>query len=249
MDLSLNLNGKKILVTGGSRGIGEGIVKRLASLGATVAFTYTSRPEAAEEVLKSLPGSAHFHLKMDVKSQESVQEGVTQAIERLGGLDGLVNNAGITKDQLLLRMSEQDFKEVVDTNLTGTFFCAKAVLKPMMKARQGSIVNLSSVVAQMGNPGQANYVASKAGIEGFTRSLALEIASRNIRVNAVAPGFIATDMTDKLTPEQKEAISKNIPLGTLGEPKDIADAVAFLLSDMSRYITGQVLQVNGGLYL
>lgn len=245
----MNLDGKKFLVTGGSRGIGQGIVSRLAELGAQVAFTYTSRPDAAEEVLKSLPGSGHFHLKMDVRSSASINESVSQALERLGGLDGLVNNAGITKDQLLLRMSEEDFRDVIETNLMGSVFCAKAVLKPLMKQRGGSIVNLSSVVAQMGNPGQANYVSSKAGIEGFTRSLALEIASRNIRVNAVAPGFIATDMTEKLSDDQKEAISKNIPLGTLGAPKDIADAVAFLLSDMSRYITGQVLQVNGGLYL
>lgn len=245
----MNLNGKKFLVTGGSRGIGQGIVSRLAELGAQVAFTYTSRPDAAEEVLKSLPGSGHFHLKMDVRSSASINEGVAQALERLGGLDGLVNNAGITKDQLLLRMGEEDFREVIETNLMGAVFCSKAVLKPLMKQRGGSIVNLSSVVAQMGNPGQANYVSSKAGLEGFTRSLALEIASRNIRVNAVAPGFIATDMTDKLSDDQKEVITKNIPLGTLGAPEDVADAVAFLLSDMSRYITGQVLQVNGGLYL
>ncbi len=245
----MNLDGKKVLVTGGSRGIGEGIVFRLAELGARVAFTYTSRPDSAERVLNSLPGDGHFHIKLDVRSMDSINEGVSEALERLGGLDSLVNNAGITKDQLLLRMSDQDFREVIETNLMGAVFCAKAVLKPMMKQRSGSIVNLSSVVAQMGNPGQANYVSSKAGLEGFTRSLALEIASRNIRVNAVAPGFIATDMTDKLTDDQKNAISKNIPLGDLGQPKDVADAVAFLVSDMSRYITGQVLQVNGGLYL
>jgi|FLYM01.1.fsa_nt_gi 3-oxoacyl-[acyl-carrier protein] reductase len=245
----MDLKGKKFLVTGGSRGIGQGIVERLAELGGVVAFTYTSRPDAAEEVLKGLKGQGHFHLKMDVKSQESINEGVSQALEKLGGIDGLVNNAGITKDQLLLRMSADDFREVIETNLMGSVFCSKAVLKPMMKQRMGSIVNLSSVVAQMGNPGQANYVASKAGLEGFTRSLALEIASRNIRVNAVAPGFIATDMTEKLNDDQKSTITSNIPLGTLGKPKDVADAVAFLLSDSSAYITGQVLQVNGGLYL
>lgn len=245
----MNLTGKKFLVTGGSRGIGHGIVATLAGHGAQVAFTYTSRPEAAEDVLKSLPGSGHFHLAMDVRSSESVQAGVNQALEKLGGLDGLVNNAGITKDQLLIRMGEEDLKDVIETNLLGAIYCSKAVLKSMMKQRSGSIVNLSSVVAQMGNPGQANYVASKAGLEGFTRSLALEVASRHIRVNAVAPGFIETDMTKKLSEDQKQAIVQNIPLGTLGQPEDVAHAVAYLLSDMSHYITGQVLQVNGGLYL
>lgn len=245
----MNLEGKKFLVTGGSRGIGQGIVQNLSQMGAQVAFTYTSRPDAAEEVLKSLSGSGHFHLKMDVRSQESITGGMAQVFERFGGLDGLVNNAGITKDQLLLRMNEQDIKDVLETNLVGSILCSKAVLKPMMKQRSGSIVNLSSVVAQMGNPGQANYVASKAGLEGFTRSLALEVASRNIRVNAIAPGFIATDMTDKLAEDQQKAITERVPLGSLGAPKDIADATAFFLSDMSRYITGQVLQVNGGLYL
>ncbi|NCN40988.1 3-oxoacyl-[acyl-carrier-protein] reductase [bacterium] len=245
----MNLADKKVLVTGGSRGIGRGIVEELAQHGARVAFTYTSNPAPAEELVKSLSGEGHLAVKMDVRSQDSVSAGMAQVLESFGGLDGLVNNAGITKDQLVMRMSEEDFKEVIDTNLLGTFLCSKAVLKPMMKQRSGSIVNLSSVVAQMGNPGQANYVASKAGIEGLTRSMALEIASRKIRVNAVAPGFIATDMTEKLTQDQKDRIISNIPLASLGEPKDIAGAVAYLLSDMSRYITGQVLQVNGGLYL
>lgn len=245
----MDLKGKKILVTGGSRGIGAGVVQRLSELGATVAFTYASRSDAAESVLRTLKGSGHFHLKMDVKDSSSIQAGISQVLETFGELHGLVNNAGITKDQLLLRMKDEDLDEVLTTNLRGSILCAKAVLKPMIKQRNGSIVNISSVVGAMGNPGQSNYVASKAGIEGFSRALALEVASRNVRVNAVAPGFIATDMTENMTEDQKKAISERIPMGKMGSSDDIANSVAFLLSDMSQYITGQVLHVNGGLYL
>ncbi len=245
----MTLKGQKVLVTGGSRGIGAGIASHLAEQGARVAITYAHRSEAAEAVVKGLPGEGHFHLKMDVSDPESVETGVNQALETLGGLDGLVNNAGVTADQLLLRMKIEDFDRVVQTNLRGAFLCSKAVLKPMIKARKGSIVNLSSVIAQMGNPGQANYAASKGGLEAMTRSMAIELSSRKIRLNCVAPGFIATEMTDSLEEKQQEAILQRIPLGRMGTTNDIAAGVAFLLSDKSSYITGQVIQINGGLYM
>jgi 3-oxoacyl-[acyl-carrier protein] reductase len=184
-----------------------------------------------------------------VTNPKSVQEGFEKIVNAFGQLDGLVNNAGITRDQLLMRMKDEDFEAVLNTNLKGSFLCTREVMRPMLKARSGSIVNISSVVGQMGNPGQSNYCASKAGLEGFTRSVALEVASRGIRVNAVAPGFIVTDMTEALDEKQKEAIQSKIPLQTLGSVGDVASAVAFLLSDQSTYITGQVLQVNGGLYM
>ena len=169
--------------------------------------------------------------------------------EKFGGLDALVNNAGVTRDQLLMRMKEEDFDTVVATNLRGAFLCCKAVMRPMLKARGGAIVNVSSVIGQMGNAGQSNYAASKAGLEGFTRSVALEVGSRGIRVNAVAPGYIVTDMTDALDEKQRGAVESRIPLERLGTVDDVAAATAFLISDESRYITGQVLQVNGGLYM
>lgn len=245
----MNLKDHKILVTGGSRGIGAGIARYLASQGARVAITYASRSDSAEEVIGQLPGDGHFHFKMDVSDEGSVAAGISQALETFGGLDGLVNNAGITADQLLLRMKTEDFDRVVQTNLRGAFLCSKAVLKPMMKARKGSIVNLSSVIAQMGNPGQANYAASKGGLEAMTRSMAMELSSRHIRLNCVAPGFIATEMTDSMEEKQQEAILQRIPLGRMGTADDIAAGVAFLLSDNSAYITGQVIQINGGLYM
>lgn len=245
----LDVKAKKILVTGASRGIGAGIAKFLAQNGAQVAITYSSRPDAAEATLKEMPGDGHMCVQMNVADAASVQTAFADVMAKFERIDGVVNNAGITKDQLLLRMKDEEFDSVVQTNLRGTFLCTKAALKPMLKARAGSIVNISSVVAQMGNPGQANYAASKAGIEGLTRASALEVASRGIRVNAIAPGFIATDMTAALTDEQRKAIEDRIPLQRLGNVGDIASLVGFLLSDMSTYITGQVLQVNGGLYL
>lgn len=244
-----DLKGKRIVVTGSSRGIGAGLARELAKLGARVAVTYSSSSASAEKVLSELPGEGHMLLALNVADAASVEKGFEQILEKFGGIDGLVNNAGITKDQLLMRMKDEDFDQVIATNLRGAYLCTKAVMRPMMKARAGSIVNISSVVGQMGNPGQSNYSASKAGLEGFTRSVAQEIASRNIRVNAVAPGFIVTDMTDALDEKQKEAIQSKIPLQRLGSVEDIAHAVAFLLSDASPYITGQVLQVNGGLYM
>ena len=186
---------------------------------------------------------------MNVSESTSVTEAFAHILERFGNLDGLVNNAGITRDTLLLRMKDEDFDAVLQTNLRGTYLCTKAAMKGMLKARVGSIVNISSVIGQMGNPGQANYAASKAGVEGFTRAIALEVASRGIRVNCVAPGFIVTEMTDALDDKQKEAIQNRIPLGRLGTVDDVASATAYLMSDQSTYITGQVLQVNGGMYM
>ncbi|MBK9322501.1 MAG: 3-oxoacyl-[acyl-carrier-protein] reductase [Bdellovibrionaceae bacterium] len=244
-----SLQGKKIIVTGGSRGIGSAIVKHLAEEGAQVCFTYSSREEAAQEVAKSLPGTGHFFLKMDVASEESVNSAIEQISAKWAEVDGLVNNAGITKDQLLLRMKTEDFDAVINTNLRGTFLMTKALTKIMMKARKGSIVNITSVIGQTGNPGQTNYAASKAGTEAFSKSVALEIASRNVRVNCVAPGFIATEMTHVLNDDTKKKILEQIPMNSIGEALDVAKAVRFLLSDDSKYITGHTINVNGGMFM
>lgn len=244
-----SLQGKKIIVTGGSRGIGASIVKLLAEQGAQVCFTYSSREEAAADVAKTLPGEGHFYLKLDVANEESVTQAVDQISAKWSEVDGLVNNAGITKDQLLLRMKAEDFDAVINTNLRGTFLMTKALSKIMMKARKGSIVNITSVIGQTGNPGQANYAASKAGTEAFSKSVALELSSRNVRVNCVAPGFIATEMTHVLSEDVKEKILTKIPLNTIGEGVDVANAVKFLLSDESKYITGHTINVNGGMYM
>lgn len=243
------LQGKKVLVTGGSRGIGAGIARVLANEGARVALTYSSSEAQAKDVLTSLKGEGHMMVHMQVADEASVEKAFSEVLAQFGGLDGLVNNAGITKDQLLLRMKAEDFDAVMDVNLKGTFLCTRIAIKHMMKARSGSIVNITSVIGQMGNPGQANYAASKAGTEGFSKSIAQEVGSRKIRVNCVAPGFIVTDMTDKLTDAQKDAILSKVPLQDLGTTDDISHAVAFLLSDKSRYITGHTLSVNGGLYM
>jgi 3-oxoacyl-[acyl-carrier protein] reductase len=242
------LKDQKILVTGGSRGIGAGIVKELAVLGASVAFTYSSNKESAEKILKELPGN-HLIVPMNMQDEESIEQGVAQVLEKFGTVDGLVNNAGITKDQLILRMSVEDFDSVYQVNLRGAFYCSKLVLKPMLKARKGSLVHISSVVGHSGNPGQTNYTAMKAGLEGFSRSLALELSSRNIRSNCVAPGFIESDMTHALTEDQKKSLQERIPLGRIGTAQDVSNAVSFLLSDKSSYITGQTIHVNGGLFL
>ncbi|NJL26303.1 MAG: 3-oxoacyl-[acyl-carrier-protein] reductase [Calothrix sp. SM1_5_4] len=245
----MDLKGKRIVVTGSSRGIGAGIARTLAAQGARVAVTYTSSAKEAEAVVAGLPGEGHLLTQLNVTSADSVSRAFDTILKAFDGIDGLVNNAGITRDQLLMRMKDEDFDAVLQTNLRGAYLCSKAVMRPMLKARAGSIVNISSVVGQMGNPGQSNYSASKAGLEGFTRAVALEVASRGIRLNAVAPGFIVTDMTEALDQKQKEAIETRIPLGRLGSAEDVANAVSFLLSDMSLYITGQVIQVNGGLYM
>lgn len=244
-----SLQGKKIVVTGGSRGIGAAIVKLLAEEGAQVAFTYSSREEAAQQVAHSLVGEGHFYIKMDISSEESVNSAVEHILEKWPEVDGVVNNAGITKDQLLLRMKTEDFDNVVNTNLRGTYLVTKAFTKPMMKARKGSIVNIVSIIGETGNAGQANYAASKAGTIAFAKSVAQEMGSRNIRVNNVAPGYIGTEMTEVLSEEVKNKMMERIPLGRMGEGNDVAQAVRFLLSDESRYITGHTLDVNGGMHM
>ncbi len=245
----MRLKGKSILVTGGSRGIGAGIAKTLAEQGARVAVAYAASPESAMKVCENLPGQGHIAVALNVTDAVSVQTGFDEVLKTFDRLDGLVNNAGITRDQLILRMKDEDFDAVIQTNLRGAYLCSKLAVKHMLKARAGSIVNISSVVGQMGNAGQTNYAASKAGLEGFTRALALEVASRSIRVNAVAPGFIVTEMTNALNAQQQEAITSRVPLGRMGAVEDIAHAVGYLLSDESTYVTGQVLGVNGGLYM
>ena len=245
----MDLKGKNIFITGGSRGIGAAIVKKCAEMGARVAFTYSSAEAQAQAILSSLPGEGHMTLKMNVTSKEDVDSGSAKVMEAFGEIHGIVNNAGITKDQLILRMKDEDFDAVLKANLYGTFYVSKAFAKNLLRAKNASVVNISSVIGSSGNAGQSNYAASKAGLEGFTRSLALELASRNVRFNAVAPGYIKSDMTDALGEDQLKYFSEKIPLGRAGEPAEVAQTVAFLLSDASSYITGQTLHVNGGLYL
>ncbi len=246
---------KKAIVTGGTRGIGRAIVKELAAksccgvLLSDVAFIYNSCDECAEEIIQEISdrGTQIYAFKADVSDYEQTEETVKAAIEKLGGVDILINNAGITKDNLLLRMQEKDFDDVISANLKSVFNYTKAVLKTMIRQRYGRIVNIASVVALVGNAGQSNYVASKAGVIGFTKAMARELASRNITVNAVAPGFIQTDMTEKLSDEQRENLVKTIPLGRMGCPEDIAKVVGFLCSNYADYITGQVITVDGGM--
>ncbi len=244
-----SLQGKRIVVTGGSRGIGSAIVKLLAEEGAEVAFTYSSREESAQKVAQSLSGQGHFYVKMDVSDETSVNTAINEILEKWPEVHGVVNNAGITKDQLLLRMKAEDFDSVINTNLRGTFLVTKAFAKPMMKSRKGSVVNIVSIIGETGNAGQANYAASKAGTIAFAKSVALELASRNIRVNNIAPGFIGTEMTEILSDDVKAKMMEKIPLGKIGEGEDIAQAVRFLLSDESKYITGHTLDVNGGMFM
>lgn len=239
--------GKVALVTGSTRGIGRAVAERLGRDGARVVVTGRNA-EAAARVAEALPGEA-LGLGLDVADPDSVAATVAQILDAWGRIDILVNNAGITRDNLTLRLKPADWQAVLDTNLTGAFLCAKACLRPMVRARTGAIINISSVVGALGNAGQANYCAAKAGLEGLTRSLAREYANRGIRVNAVAPGYIATDMTAELPESVRENLLAQVPLARLGRPEDVAEAVAFLASDRAAYITGQVLHVNGGMYM
>lgn len=239
---------KKIaLVTGATRGIGAAIASRLAQEGFFVIGTAT-QADGATRITQAL-GQQGIGMVLDVRDSDAIDQTLSQIEQQFGAVAILVNNAGITRDNLLLRMSQDDWSDILAVHLSAVFQLSKRVLRNMTKARFGRIINISSVVAQMGNAGQANYAAAKAGIEGFSRSLAREMGSRNITVNCVAPGFIATDMTDKLTPQAKEKLLSQIAVNRLGTPEDIAHAVAFLVSENSSYITGMVLPVNGGLYL
>ena len=249
------LPNKRAIVTGGTRGIGRAIVKELASksccgvLFSDVAFIYNSCDECAEELQQEInnPATKTLAFKADATSLDQAEATVHEAIEKLGGVDILINNAGITRDNLLLRMTEKDFDDVINANLKSVFNYTKAVIKYMIKQRYGRIVNIASVVGIIGNPGQANYAASKAGVIGFTKSMARELATRNITVNAVAPGYIETDMTNKLSDEQRKKLTDIIPMGRMGKPEDIAKVVGFLCSPEADYITGQVIAVDGGM--
>ncbi|MEY4479678.1 MAG: hypothetical protein RLZZ267_356 [Bacillota bacterium] len=248
----LNLSGKTALVTGASRGIGRAIAVALAEAGADVAVNYAGSEAAALETAKLITdlGRKSFVVKANVGITAEVEEMMNTVLEQFDGkLDILVNNAGITRDNLLMRMKEEEFDQVIETNLKGVFNCLKAVTRPMMKQRAGRIINISSVVGVTGNPGQTNYVAAKAGVIGMTKAAAKELAVRGILVNCIAPGFIETDMTEKLNEDQKTAIMQQVPLAKLGRPEDIANAVVFLASDASSYMTGQTLHVDGGMYM
>jgi 3-oxoacyl-[acyl-carrier protein] reductase len=243
--------GRTIVVTGGSRGIGRAICLAFAKPDTHIYFNYSSASEAAAETQQRITelGGRSSGIRVDVASEEEVSGFFKQVVDETGRIDVLVNNAGITRDGLLVRMKEKDWDSVIDINLKGAFFCTKIAAKTMMKQRYGRIVNITSVVGAAGNPGQANYVASKAGIIGFTKAVARELASRNITVNAVAPGFIETDMTASLQEKAKDAMLEQIPLGRAGQPEDVAGVVSFLVSEHASYITGQIIHVNGGMYM
>lgn len=245
----MDLKDKVALVTGGTRGIGREIALALAQEGANIAISYTSNEDKAMVVVEELKEKSinAIAVKANVVNNDEVLNLVKEVEEQLGIIDILVNNAGITKDNLLIRMSEDDWDSVLDVNLKGVFLSTKAVARSMMKKRYGKIINISSVVGVSGNAGQGNYSASKAGVIGFTKSMARELASRGIRVNAIAPGFIETDMTDVLKEEIKNEMINNIPLGSFGKPGDIANLVVFLASANSDYITGEVIKVDGGM--
>ncbi len=239
------------VVTGGSRGIGRAIAIRLAQEGARVIVTYVHGEKAAYEVIGKIKaeGGEAYAYQFDVSDYEATQKAFENIFDKFGRVDYLINNAGITKDNLIMRMKEQDWDRVIEINLKGAFNCIKAVVRPMLKQKFGRVVNISSVVAFMGNIGQANYVASKAGLIGLTKALAKELAPKGITVNAVAPGFIETDMTAGLSDKIKGYMLEMIPLKRFGKPEEVAETVAFLVSDAAAYITGQVIHVNGGMYV
>lgn len=239
------------IVTGSSRGIGEACAIKLAQDGYNVVVNYSGSKARAEEVVKKIEalGVKAIAIQADVSDIDSVKALIKNTLDTFETIDVVVNNAGITRDNLTMRMKSTDFDDVIGTNLKGVFNVVQAVSRQMLKQKQGVIINMSSVVASLGNAGQANYVASKSGVEGLTKTFAREFATRGVRVNAVAPGFIVSDMTDKLSDEIVEIMKGQIPLGTLGNPQDIAEAVSFLVSDKAKYITGQTLHVNGGMFM
>ena len=249
MPYTLDLSGTTALVTGGTRGIGRAVVTALAEAGASVAFTYRASAEAADALVSELETGGTEALAIQSEASDAAQaEAAVQAVlDKWGRIDALVVNAGITRDGLMIRMTADDWQAVIDTNLTGAFHVCKAAYRPMMKQRSGSIVTLSSVVGVTGNAGQANYAASKAGLIGFTKSLAKELAGRGVRANVVAPGYIATDMTAAVSEKAMEGIEAQIPLGKAGAPEDIANAVVWLCSPRAAYVTGHVLHVDGGM--
>lgn len=242
---------KSALVTGASRGIGRSIAIQLAEEGYKVAVNYAGNKEKADAVVEEIKakGVEAFAIQANVANGDEVKAMIKEVVIQFGSVDVLVNNAGITRDNLLMRMKEQEWDDVIDTNLKGVFNCIQKVTPQMLRQKSGSIINLSSVVGAVGNPGQANYVATKAGVIGLTKSAARELASRNITVNAVAPGFIVSDMTDALSEELKAQMLEQIPLAKFGEDSDIANTVAFLASEKAKYITGQTIHVNGGMYM
>lgn len=245
------LNGKVALITGASRGIGKEIALTFAAYGAKVVVNYNGSKEKADEVVKEIEakGGEAIAIQCSVADYEACGNMITEAIEKFGKIDILVNNAGITKDNLVMKISDEDFDAVIDTNLKGTFNCIKQLYRPFLKQKSGRIINMTSVTGILGNAGQANYAASKAGVIGLTKSVARELASRGITVNAIAPGFIATEMTDAMTDTAKAAVLSQIPLGRVGNTKDIAEIAAFLASDKAAYITGQVISVDGGMHM
>ncbi|HWK22230.1 MAG TPA: 3-oxoacyl-[acyl-carrier-protein] reductase [Ureibacillus sp.] len=245
------LDGKTAVVTGASRGIGRAIALQLAKEGANVVVNFSGSEQKAAQVVEEIQGlgAQAIAVQANISDSESVQQLMNASLEQFGSIDILVNNAGITRDNLLMRMKEDEWDDVINTNLKGVFLCTKVVTRQMMKQRAGRIINISSIVGVMGNAGQANYVAAKAGVIGLTKTVARELASRNILVNAIAPGFITTEMTETLPEDVKSSMLSQIPLAKLGQPEDIAKAVVFLASDDASYMTGQTLHIDGGMYM